>query len=105
MKDPVDIDLNRHLAAEDKATQTYEDALVTARAEFRIGELNDYIIDAVADDTGRYIGILLHAAYPEIFAEDSCAMRDFWATVEGIIQDKAKRITEDELWENHRGTV
>jgi hypothetical protein len=93
--DPTIADEIRHDRMQEAQTQNYERCLVRAREMFAMSELHGEIIDMVADYPMDATYITLHACYPDTFNENACAVRDFRAGVEHIIEKQAQMLLED----------
>jgi hypothetical protein len=93
-KDPVLIDEARHDREQTAQEMLEEMGMDQAMDEFYSGELNDEIIDAVADYPIDAVNIALAATFPKQLAFSACE-RDFRVMVQGIIIRRAREITEN----------
>jgi hypothetical protein len=106
-KDPVMIDEAKHDRMQTAQTQRYEKALSMATAAYNRGEFDDEIQDKCDPSDVTKIAL---AVLQEVDSETlvtlplptdwlrfvSCQVRDFRATVDGVLERHAKEIMEHE---------
>ena len=87
-------ELGKHLADQDKWEHHRELATEQARAEFRIGELDDLIDERISDQAMDARNIALHAMYPDEINRFEPSEIDFTHMVEQIITERIDEIME-----------
>jgi hypothetical protein len=93
-KDPVMIDEAKHDRMQTAQEMLEEEGYEQAVYEFATLQLDDALRDAVADYPLDAVNIALCAMYPEQ-VRFPASETDFKAMVQGIIDRRAQRITED----------
>jgi hypothetical protein len=80
---------------QDKWDHRREQAEDQARAEFRIGELDELIDEQIADQAMDARNIALHAMFPDEIVEFKPSRDDFINMVEHIIDTRVDEILEE----------
>jgi hypothetical protein len=94
-KDPVMIDEAKHDRMQTAQEMLEAEGMEQAMDEFKGCELDDDIRKLVIDEPINATDIALWACYPEHFLQPACSMKDFRATVQGVIDRQAQWITEN----------
>ena len=87
-------ELGKHLAAQDKWEHRRELATEQARAEFRIGEMDEQIDERISEQAMDARNIALHALYPDEIVRFGPSETDFMNMVEQIITERIDEIME-----------
>ena len=90
IKDPVLADEAKHDRLSEAQEVLEEMGMEAAMDEFKAGDLDDIIQDIVVDEGRDITLIALWACYPEHFFQPACSMKDFRATVSGVITERAR---------------
>jgi hypothetical protein len=97
MKDDYNTtELGKHLADQDKWGHRREQAEEQARAEFRIGELDELIDEQIQDQAMDARNIALHATFPDEVVRFEPSENDFTNMVEHIIDTRVDEILEEQ---------
>jgi hypothetical protein len=88
-------ELGKHLADQDKWDHRREQAEEQARAEFRIGEMDDLIDERISEQAMDARNIALHAMFPDEIVKFKPSENDFIIMVEHIIDTRVDEILEE----------
>ena len=88
-------ELGKHLAAQDKWEHRHELATEQARAEFRIGEMDEQIDERISEQAMDARNIALHALFPDEIVRFEPSETDFINMVEQIITERIDEIMDE----------